>query len=130
MKKHWLASLMPHQYKKLPVTMKTWMQFNVMPRTPWKRITVNSTIVYWVTVTDTPQSHTIVLVCIGFNKAYLFATEAYKQHNSRPRNRSIRSIESIDSSWSRVESWRPIQAESVDRVDCQTVKSHQPITRN
>jgi len=24
---------MTHQYKKLPVTMKMWMQFNVMPRT-------------------------------------------------------------------------------------------------
>jgi len=24
---------MTHQYKKLPVTMKIWMQFNVMPRT-------------------------------------------------------------------------------------------------
>jgi len=46
MKKRWLASLMTHQYKKLPVTMKcgcsltscpghhsAWMQFNVMPRT-------------------------------------------------------------------------------------------------
>jgi len=27
------AGLMTHQYKKLPVTMKMWMQFNVMPRT-------------------------------------------------------------------------------------------------
>jgi len=34
MKKRWLAGLMTHQYKKLPVTMKMWMQFNVMPRTP------------------------------------------------------------------------------------------------
>jgi len=33
MKKRLLAGLMTHQYKKLPVTMKMWMQFNVMPRT-------------------------------------------------------------------------------------------------
>jgi len=33
MKKRWLAGLMTPQYKKLPVTMKMWMQFNVMPRT-------------------------------------------------------------------------------------------------
>jgi len=37
MKKRKLASLMTHQYKKLPVTiqmwMLVWMQFNVMPRT-------------------------------------------------------------------------------------------------
>jgi len=33
MKKRWLAGLMTQQYKKLPVTMKMWMQFNVMPRT-------------------------------------------------------------------------------------------------
>jgi len=33
MKKRCLAGLMTHQYKKLPVTMKMWMQFNVMPRT-------------------------------------------------------------------------------------------------
>jgi len=33
MKKRWLAGLMTHQYKKLPVTLKIWMQFNVMPRT-------------------------------------------------------------------------------------------------
>jgi len=33
MKKRWLAGVMTHQYKKLPVTMKMWMQFNVMPRT-------------------------------------------------------------------------------------------------
>jgi len=31
MKKSWLAGLMTHQYKKLPETMKMWMQFNVMP---------------------------------------------------------------------------------------------------
>jgi len=30
MKKRWLAGLMARQYKKLPVTMKMWMQFNVM----------------------------------------------------------------------------------------------------
>jgi len=47
-----------------------------------------------------------------------------------PEIRSIRSIESIDSCSSRVESRRPIQAESVDRVDCQTVKSRQPIKRD
>jgi len=34
MKKRWLVGLMTHQYKKLPVTRRTWMQFNVMPRTP------------------------------------------------------------------------------------------------
>jgi len=28
-----MAGLMTHQYKKLSVTMKMWMQFNVMPRT-------------------------------------------------------------------------------------------------
>jgi len=28
-----MAGLMTHQYKKLPVTMKMWMQFNVMPNT-------------------------------------------------------------------------------------------------
>jgi len=35
MKKRLLAGLMTHQYKKLglPVTMKMWMQFNVMPWT-------------------------------------------------------------------------------------------------
>jgi len=33
MKKRRLAGHMKHQYKKLPVTMKMWMQFNVMPRT-------------------------------------------------------------------------------------------------
>jgi len=33
MKKRWLAGRMTHQYKKLPVTMKMWMQFNVMPWT-------------------------------------------------------------------------------------------------
>jgi len=33
MKKRWMASLMTHQYKKLPVTMKMWMQINVMPCT-------------------------------------------------------------------------------------------------
>jgi len=27
-----MAGLMTHQYKKLPVTIKIWMQFNVMPR--------------------------------------------------------------------------------------------------
>jgi len=27
---------MTHQYRKLPVTMKMWMQFNVMPRTTFK----------------------------------------------------------------------------------------------
>jgi len=32
-KKGLLAGLMTHQYKKLPVTMKMWMQFNVMPWT-------------------------------------------------------------------------------------------------
>jgi len=32
MKKRWLAGLMTHQYKKLPVAMKMWMQFNVMLR--------------------------------------------------------------------------------------------------
>jgi len=31
--KHRLASLMTHQYKELQVTMKMWIQFNVMPRT-------------------------------------------------------------------------------------------------
>jgi len=30
MKKRWLSGHMTHQYKKLPVTMKIWMQFNVM----------------------------------------------------------------------------------------------------
>jgi len=34
MKKRRLAGLMTHQYKKLPVTMKMWMQLNVMPWTP------------------------------------------------------------------------------------------------
>jgi len=33
MKKRTLAGLVTHQYKKLPVTMKMWMQFNVMPWT-------------------------------------------------------------------------------------------------
>jgi len=33
MKKRSLASLLTHQYKKLPVTMKKWMQFNIMPWT-------------------------------------------------------------------------------------------------
>jgi len=33
MNKRCLAGLMTHQYKKLPVTTKMWMQFNVMPRT-------------------------------------------------------------------------------------------------
>jgi len=33
MKKRGLVGLMTHQYKKLPVTMKMLMQFNVMPRT-------------------------------------------------------------------------------------------------
>jgi len=33
MKKRRLASLMTHHYKKLPVTMKMCMQFNVKPRT-------------------------------------------------------------------------------------------------
>jgi len=33
MKKSWLAGLMTHQYKKLSVTTKMWMQFNVMPWT-------------------------------------------------------------------------------------------------
>jgi len=33
MKKRSLVGLMTPQYKKLPVTMKMWMQFNVMPRT-------------------------------------------------------------------------------------------------
>jgi len=28
--KRWLAGLMTHQYKKLPVTTKIWTQFNVM----------------------------------------------------------------------------------------------------
>jgi len=32
MKKRWLAGLMTHQFKELPVTMKMCMQFNVMPR--------------------------------------------------------------------------------------------------
>jgi len=32
MKKRRRAGLVTHQYKKLPVTMKMWMQFNVMPR--------------------------------------------------------------------------------------------------
>jgi len=31
MKKRCLAGLRTHQYRKLPVTMKMWMQFNVMP---------------------------------------------------------------------------------------------------
>jgi len=31
MKKRWLAGLMTRQYKKLPVTMKMWMQFNGRP---------------------------------------------------------------------------------------------------
>jgi len=33
MKKRLLAGLMTHQYKKLPVTVKMWMQFNV-----WKQL--------------------------------------------------------------------------------------------
>jgi len=33
MKKRRLAGLIAHQYKKLTVTMKMWMQFNVMPWT-------------------------------------------------------------------------------------------------
>jgi len=33
MKERGLAGLMTHQYKTLAVTMKMWMQFNVMPRT-------------------------------------------------------------------------------------------------
>jgi len=33
MKKSRLVGLMKHHYKKLPVAMKMWMQFNVMPRT-------------------------------------------------------------------------------------------------
>jgi len=33
MKKRRLAGFMTQQYKKLPVTMKMWMQFNVMPST-------------------------------------------------------------------------------------------------
>jgi len=33
MNKRWLAGLTTHQYKKLPVTMKMWLQFNVMPWT-------------------------------------------------------------------------------------------------
>jgi len=33
MRKRRLAGLMTHQYKKLPVTMKIWMQFNNMPWT-------------------------------------------------------------------------------------------------
>jgi len=33
MKKRRLAGLMTHQYKKIPVTMKMWMQLNAMPRT-------------------------------------------------------------------------------------------------
>jgi len=37
MKKRRLASLMKHQNKKLPVTMKMWMQFNVMP---WRSLGV------------------------------------------------------------------------------------------
>jgi len=32
MKKRGLAGLMTHQYKKLPVTKKMWMHFNVIPR--------------------------------------------------------------------------------------------------
>jgi len=33
MKKRCLIGIMTHLYKKLPVTMKMWMQFNVMPWT-------------------------------------------------------------------------------------------------
>jgi len=42
MKKRSLASLMIHPYKKLPVTMKMWMQFNVMPRGQHARQTMNN----------------------------------------------------------------------------------------
>jgi len=34
MKKRLLAGLITHQYKKLPVTMKMWMQFNVKRYVP------------------------------------------------------------------------------------------------
>jgi len=40
MKKRWLAGLMTHQYKKLPVTMKMWMQFNVVRRAEWRLVSV------------------------------------------------------------------------------------------
>jgi len=42
MKKRRLADLMTnHLYKKLPVTMKMWMQFNVMPRTAQIKYSIN-----------------------------------------------------------------------------------------
>jgi len=34
---------MTHQYKKLPVTMKMWMQFNVMP---WTSLGVDAVIIH------------------------------------------------------------------------------------
>jgi len=40
----WLAGLMTHQHKKLPVTMKMWMQFNVMPRTS---LGVDAVVLIW-----------------------------------------------------------------------------------
>jgi len=36
-----MAGLMKHQYEKLPVTMKMWMQLNVMPRKASWRDAVN-----------------------------------------------------------------------------------------
>jgi len=49
MKKRWLAGLMTRQYKKLPVTMKMWMQFNVMP---WTSLGVDAVYRHAQDVTD------------------------------------------------------------------------------
>jgi len=76
MKKRWLAGLMAHQYKKLPVTMKMWIQFNVVPRTSLsrhpnsqaKQTLCNIQLIRWCSCTIWSQKHNQIIQMLFVNQ--------------------------------------------------------------
>jgi len=64
---------MTHQYKKLPVTMKMWMQFNVMLRT-WRRFIMPKklnkliTILIWIEKQSVGSLASEYVACVSYLK--------------------------------------------------------------
>jgi len=87
MKKRWLAGLMTHQYEKLPVTMKLWMQFNVMPwtllgETQWSKTC--STVIHLTSqhrrVTPRSKCPCVRYVCLILNLWIIISSRRGKRN--------------------------------------------------
>jgi len=87
-KARWLAGLMTHQYKKLPVTMKMWMQFNLRPglHSVWMQIKfifdrpkVFAVLVSWL-ITRCLSMHTLTLFAKQLIITYVYFTYGKGNH--------------------------------------------------